>query len=65
MFESNCSIQRLGRPRDISNAVLYLGSDLSSYVTGQVIRVDGGITGQLATVARSRAMALAPFSTKG
>lgn len=65
MFESNCSIQRLGRPGDISNAVLYLVSDLSSYVTGQVITVDGGITKQLSTVAPSRTMALAPINTKG
>lgn len=64
IFEPNCSIQRLGRPRDISNAVLYLVSDLSSYVTGQVITVDGGITQQLATVGPSRAMALAPINTK-
>lgn len=65
MFESNCSIQRLGEPRDISNAVLYLVSDLSSYVTGQVIAVDGGITDQLSTVGPSRAMSMSPINTKG
>ncbi|ROO88005.1 NAD(P)-dependent dehydrogenase (short-subunit alcohol dehydrogenase family) [Actinocorallia herbida] len=65
MFESNCSVQRLGRPRDISHAVLYLASDLSSYVTGQVLTVDGGITDQLATVGPTRAMALTAISTKG
>lgn len=31
-----------GRPRDVARAVLYLCSDLSSHVTGQVLRVDGG-----------------------
>lgn len=65
MFESHCSIQRLGVPRDIANAVLYLASDLSSYVTGQVITVDGGITDQLATVGPMRAMAVGAYSTKG
>lgn len=65
MFESNCSIQRLGRPRDISNAVLYLASDLSAYVTGQVLPVDGGITNQLPTVAPARAKSLGAYSTKG
>lgn len=34
---------RMGKPEDIANAVLYLASNLSSYITGQVIRVDGGL----------------------
>ncbi len=34
---------RMGSPEDIANAVLYLASDLSNYITGQVIRVDGGL----------------------
>ena len=32
---------RVGEPLDIANAYLYLASDLSSYVTGVTIRVDG------------------------
>ena len=36
-------LERLGQPADVANAVLYLASDLSSYVTGQVIGVDGGL----------------------
>ncbi|WP_195268690.1 SDR family NAD(P)-dependent oxidoreductase [Eubacterium sp. 1001713B170207_170306_E7] len=37
------NIHRLGLPEEVAKAILYLASDLSSFVTGQVIRVDGGI----------------------
>ena len=33
---------RVGRPDDIANAVLFLASDLSDWVTGQVLSVSGG-----------------------
>lgn len=35
---------RLGRPEDIAEAVLYLGGPSSSFVTGQVLKMDGGIS---------------------
>jgi 3-oxoacyl-[acyl-carrier protein] reductase len=37
------SLKRIGLPQDIAGAVLFLASDLASYVTGQVLRVDGGM----------------------
>ena len=43
-IESATPLRRLGRPEDIADAVLYLASDASSYVTGQILAVDGGLT---------------------
>ena len=37
-------LKKMGRTTDIANTALYLLSDYSSYITGQVFRVDGGIT---------------------
>lgn len=37
-------VRRLGKPEDIAHAVAFLVSDESSYITGQVLRVDGGLT---------------------
>lgn len=36
-------MQRKGKPEEIANAIMFLASDLSTFVTGQVIHVDGGI----------------------
>lgn len=35
---------RLGKPEEVANLAAFLASDLSSYITGQVIAVDGGMT---------------------
>ena len=37
------SMKRVGKPEEIANIALFLASDLSSYMTGQVLRVDGGM----------------------
>lgn len=42
-MKSIISMQRLGEPRDIANAYLFLASDESNYVQGHVLHVDGGI----------------------
>ena len=40
---SSIKMNRIGKPIDVANVALFLSSDLSSYVTGQVIGVDGGM----------------------
>lgn len=36
-------MKRGGKPQDIADACVFLGSDMSSYITGQVLQVDGGM----------------------
>jgi 3-oxoacyl-[acyl-carrier protein] reductase len=42
-MRAHTPLGRLGEPRDIANAYLFLASDEASFVTGTVLRVDGGI----------------------
>jgi len=45
-YEKNLNsigMKRLGKPEDVANVALFLASDLSEYVTGQIIGVDGGM----------------------
>ena len=37
--------RRVGRPEDVSSAVLFFASDQASWITGQVLAVNGGIRG--------------------
>lgn len=37
------AIERLGKPQDVAELALFLASDRSSYITGEVIKVDGGM----------------------
>ena len=42
-FRSQTMLGRLAEPADIANAVLFLASDLSEYITGEVLSVNGGL----------------------
>lgn len=44
MMKADCVYPRFGTPEDIASAVAFMCSDDSSYVTGQVLCVDGGFT---------------------
>jgi 3-oxoacyl-[acyl-carrier protein] reductase len=42
--EASIPLGRLGEPRDVAGAILFLCSPLAAYVTGEAILVDGGLT---------------------
>src|SRR5262245_14463048 len=42
-MKSQIAVGRFGTPEDVANLVSFLASDRSSYITGQVIQIDGGL----------------------
>ncbi len=42
---SNIPLKRMGTPEEVANLVYFLGSEYNSYITGQVIPIDGGMIG--------------------
>lgn len=40
---ANTSLRRIGQPEEVAQAILFLASDNASYITGQVLGVDGGM----------------------
>jgi len=43
-FLSQIQVKRMGLPSDVASAVVFLASEEASYITGQVLAVDGGLT---------------------
>lgn len=43
-FEMSTSLNRLGTPLEVAELVTFLASDSAKYITGQVIRIDGGLS---------------------
>ena len=56
IFLSNIMVNRYGCPEDIGHLCVYLASDESSYVTGQVMTVDGGLNSHVPTVAQFKSL---------
>ena len=52
IFLSNIMVNRYGCPEDIGHMCVYLASDEASYVTGQIVTVDGGLNSHVSTVAQ-------------
>ncbi|SEB49294.1 3-oxoacyl-[acyl-carrier-protein] reductase [Tenacibaculum sp. MAR_2009_124] len=42
-YSASIPLKKLGQPKDIANACVFLASDMSSYITGQTLSVDGGM----------------------
>jgi 3-oxoacyl-[acyl-carrier protein] reductase len=42
-IRTHVPLRRTGTPEDVANAVLFLSSSMTDYITGQVIRVNGGL----------------------
>ena len=49
-LEANTPMRRVGQPEDIAAAVVFLASDASSWVTGKVFEIDGGVESPAFTI---------------
>jgi NAD(P)-dependent dehydrogenase (short-subunit alcohol dehydrogenase family) len=52
-LEANCLVPRLGTVDDVANAAVFLASDESSFITGEVLRVDGGALAHMPAFAQT------------
>ncbi len=44
-IKNSIALKKFGDPKDIANAIVFLASDAASYITGEILHVDGGIKG--------------------
>jgi hypothetical protein len=56
-------LRRIGEPDEIAGAVAYLSSDASSFMTGQTIVVDGGVTTRGGVNSSSDVYVIRPFGS--
>lgn len=56
IFLNNICVNRYGEPDDIGNLCVFLASDESAFVTGQIMTVDGGMNSHVPTVGELKAM---------
>jgi 3-oxoacyl-[acyl-carrier protein] reductase len=47
VLENSFPLKRIGDPEDVTNAILFLASDESKWVTGTIMNIDGGISARL------------------
>jgi 3-oxoacyl-[acyl-carrier protein] reductase len=43
LLKSRISLNKFGNPEDVANTIAFLSSDLSDYITGETIHVNGGM----------------------
>ena len=43
LLKSRISLNKFGKPEDVANVIAFLCSDLSDYITGETIHVNGGM----------------------
>jgi 3-oxoacyl-[acyl-carrier protein] reductase len=43
LYLNNIPMKRMGTPKEVAQLAVFLASDMSSYITGQAIRIDGGL----------------------
>jgi NAD(P)-dependent dehydrogenase (short-subunit alcohol dehydrogenase family) len=65
MLADNCLLSRMGTPQDVASTVLFLASAESSFITGQVLHVDGGTSSQLVHVPGMRRAGLRTTADSG